>query len=106
MAVSLRRVNSVPAVSGVIISTDGYIVTNNHVVEDATKLKVKLNDGRLFDAELVGTDPTTDVALIKIDGKDLPTIPFGNSDELRLGRSGCWLSVRPSICSRPLRPVS
>ena len=71
--------------SGVIISTDGYIVTNNHVVEDATKLKVKLNDGRLFDAELVGTDPTTDVALIKIDGKDLPTIPFGNSDELRLG---------------------
>lgn len=71
--------------SGVIISTDGYIVTNNHVVEDATKLKVKLNDGRLFDAELVGTDPTTDVALIKIDGKDLPTIPFGNSDDLRLG---------------------
>ena len=71
--------------SGVIISTDGYIVTNNHVVEDATKLKVKLYDGRLFDAELVGTDPTTDVALIKIDGKDLPTIPFGNSDDLRLG---------------------
>ena len=71
--------------SGVIISTDGYIVTNNHVVEDATKLKVKLNDGRLFDAELVGTDPTTDVALIKIDGKDLPTIPFGSSDDLRLG---------------------
>ena len=71
--------------SGVIISEDGYIVTNNHVVEDATKLKVKLNDGRLFDAELVGTDPTTDVALIKIDGKDLPTIPFGNSDDLRLG---------------------
>lgn len=71
--------------SGVIISADGYIVTNNHVVEDATKLKVKLNDGRLFDAELVGTDPTTDIALIKIDGEDLPTLPFGNSDELRLG---------------------
>ena len=71
--------------SGVIISTDGYIVTNNHVVEDATKLKVKLNDGRLFDAELVGTDPTTDIALIKIDSEDLPTLPFGNSDDLRLG---------------------
>ena len=71
--------------SGVIISADGYIVTNNHVVEDATKLKVKLNDGRLFDAELVGTDPTTDIALIKIGGEDLPTLPFGNSDDLRLG---------------------
>ena len=71
--------------SGVIISADGYIVTNNHVIEDATKLKVKLNDGRTFDAKLIGTDPTTDVALIKIDGKDLPTIPFGNSDNLRLG---------------------
>ena len=71
--------------SGVIISADGYIVTNNHVVEDATKLKVKLNDGRLFDAKLVGTDPTTDIALIKIDSEDLPTLPFGNSDDLRLG---------------------
>ena len=71
--------------SGVIISEDGYIVTNNHVIEDATKLKVKLNDGRTFDAKLIGTDPTTDVALIKIDEKNLPTIPFGNSDNLRLG---------------------
>lgn len=71
--------------SGVIISTDGYIVTNNHVVEDASKMKVKLYDGRLFDATLVGTDPTTDVALIKIDGKNLPSLPFGSSDDLRLG---------------------
>ena len=71
--------------SGVIISADGYIVTNNHVIEEATKLKVKLYDGRTFDAELIGTDPTTDVALIKVDGEDLPTIPFGNSDDLRLG---------------------
>ena len=71
--------------SGVIISADGYIVTNNHVIEDATKLKVKLNDGQTYDAKLIGADPTTDVALIKIDGKDLPTIPFGNSDNLRLG---------------------
>ena len=71
--------------SGVIISPDGYIVTNNHVIEEATKLKVKLNDGRLFDAKLIGTDPTTDVALIKIEGEDLPTLPFGDSDDLRLG---------------------
>lgn len=71
--------------SGVIISADGYIVTNNHVIEDATKLKVKLNDGRTYDAKLIGTDPTTDVALIKIDENDLPTLPFGNSDDLRLG---------------------
>lgn len=71
--------------SGVIISPDGYIVTNNHVVEEATKLKVKLYDGRTFDAELVGADPTTDVALIKVSGEGLPTIPFGNSDALRLG---------------------
>lgn len=71
--------------SGVIISQDGYIVTNNHVIENATKLKVKLNDGRTFDAKLIGTDPTTDVALIKVEGEDLPTLPFGNSDALRLG---------------------
>lgn len=71
--------------SGVIISADGYIVTNNHVIEEATKLKVKLNDGRTFDAKLIGTDPTTDVALIKVEAEDLPTIPFGKSDELRLG---------------------
>lgn len=71
--------------SGVIISPDGYIVTNNHVVESATKLKVKLYDGRTFDAQLIGADPTTDVALIKVDAEDLPIIPFGNSDALRLG---------------------
>ena len=71
--------------SGVIISPDGYIVTNNHVVEESTKLKVKLNDGRLFDAKLIGTDPTTDIALIKIEGDDFSTIPFGDSDALRLG---------------------
>ena len=71
--------------SGVIITEDGYIVTNNHVVENATKLRVKLNDGRVFDGEMVGVDPTTDIALIKIDEKELPTIPFGSSDALRLG---------------------
>lgn len=71
--------------SGVIISPDGYIVTNNHVIEDATRLRVKLNDGRVFDAEVIGTDPTTDVALIKVEGKELPMLPFGSSDALRLG---------------------
>ncbi len=71
--------------SGVIISPDGYVVTNNHVVEEATRLRVKLNDGRTFDARVIGTDPTTDVALIKIDAEDLPTLAFGSSDALRLG---------------------
>lgn len=72
--------------SGVIISKDGYVVTNNHVVDGATKLRVKLNDGRTFDAKLIGKDSATDVALLKIDGDDdLPTLPFGSSDALRLG---------------------
>ncbi|MDE6140658.1 MAG: trypsin-like peptidase domain-containing protein [Alistipes sp.] len=71
--------------SGVIISEDGYIVTNNHVVDSATKLRVKLNDGREFDARVVGADPATDVALIKVEAEGLPTLPFGSSDDLRLG---------------------
>ncbi|MCH5330423.1 MAG: trypsin-like peptidase domain-containing protein [Alistipes sp.] len=71
--------------SGVIITEDGYIVTNNHVVENATKLRVKLNDGTVYDAKIIGTDPTTDIALIKIEGSNLPTIPFGSSEALRLG---------------------
>lgn len=71
--------------SGVIISSDGYIVTNNHVVEHATKLRVKMNDGKTFDARLIGTDPATDVALIKVEGENLPTLAFGSSDALRLG---------------------
>ncbi|MBR4849937.1 MAG: Do family serine endopeptidase [Alistipes sp.] len=71
--------------SGVIISTDGYIVTNNHVVDGATKLRVKLNDGRVFDAKIIGKDPTTDIALIKIEGENLPILKFGSSDALRLG---------------------
>ena len=71
--------------SGVIISPDGYIVTNHHVVENATELKVKLYDGRTFRAEVVGTDPTTEVALIRIEGENLPTLAFGDSDALRLG---------------------
>ena len=71
--------------SGVIISSDGYIVTNNHVIDNADELKVTLNDGREFVANLIGTDPSTDIALIKVDAKDLPTIAFGRSDDLKIG---------------------
>ena len=71
--------------SGVIISDDGYIVTNNHVVENSTKLRVKLNDGTVYDAKIIGTDPTTDIALIKVEAEGLPTLPFGSSEALRLG---------------------
>lgn len=71
--------------SGVIISDDGYIITNNHVIDGSSKLRVKLNDGRTFDAKIMGKDPMTDIALIKISAKNLPTLPFGSSDALRLG---------------------
>jgi Do/DeqQ family serine protease len=71
--------------SGVIISTDGYVITNNHVVEDADEIEVSLNDGRVFAAKQIGADATTDIALVKIDGKDFPTIPFGDSDKLKVG---------------------
>ncbi len=71
--------------SGVIIRPDGYIVTNNHVVEGASKIEVTLNNNKTFEATLIGADPATDVALIKIDAQGLPIIPFGDSDQLRLG---------------------
>ena len=71
--------------SGVILSSDGYIVTNNHVADGATTLRVKLFDGRKFDAKLIGKDAATDLALLKIDATDLPTLPLGSSDALRLG---------------------
>jgi len=71
--------------SGVIISTDGYIVTNNHVIDDADEVTVVLNDKREFEAKVVGTDETTDIALLKIDAGNLPIIKFGNSEMLKLG---------------------
>ena len=71
--------------SGVIIREDGYIVTNNHVIAGATKIEVTLNNNQTYPATLVGTDPATDVAIIKIDANNLPIIPFGDSDKLRLG---------------------
>ncbi len=71
--------------SGVIISDDGYIVTNNHVVEGADKIQVHLNDKRQFEAKVIGRDPSTDLALIKIDAKDLPIIAYANSDDVKVG---------------------
>ena len=71
--------------SGVIIREDGYIVTNNHVIEGATEIEVTLNTNQTYPARLVGTDPATDVALLKIDAAGLPVVPFGDSDKLRLG---------------------
>ncbi len=71
--------------SGVIISEDGYIITNNHVVEDAENIEVKLNDNRTFTAEVFGRDPNTDIALLKIKATNLPYIKYGDSDQLRLG---------------------
>ena len=71
--------------SGVIISSDGYIVTNNHVVDNASKIEVKLNDNREFTATVVGTDPASDLALIKIDAKSLPAIVIGDSETLKVG---------------------
>lgn len=71
--------------SGVIISEDGYIVTNNHVVNGADELTVTLNDNREFSARIVGTDPNTDLALIKVNAKNLPTLPIGDSDNLKVG---------------------
>ncbi|MEI6576136.1 MAG: trypsin-like peptidase domain-containing protein [Bacteroidota bacterium] len=71
--------------SGVILTADGYIVTNNHVVEDADLVEVTLNDKRTYQAEVVGSDPTTDIALIRIKESKLPFVSFGNSDSVRIG---------------------
>src|SRR5471030_1691324 len=82
------RVQSQPQMasgSGVIISPDGYIVTNNHVVEKAEKIEITTNDHRNFKAKVIGTDQNTDLALIKIDGADLPIVRLGNSDAVKVG---------------------
>lgn len=71
--------------SGVIISEDGYIITNNHVIENADAVDVTLNDKRTFTAKVVGRDPSTDIALLKIKGEELPTIKYGDSEQLKLG---------------------
>lgn len=71
--------------SGVILTADGYIVTNNHVIESAQNIKVILNDKREFEAKLIGSDPSTDLALLKVDTKDLPFLNYGDSNSLKLG---------------------
>jgi len=71
--------------SGVIVSKDGYILTNNHVVAEADSLRVTLNDGRELDAKVIGTDPKTDIAVIKIDATNLPVLTLADSDKLRVG---------------------
>ena len=71
--------------SGVIVTADGYIVTNNHVIEEADEVDVTLNDKRTFAAEVVGRDPSTDIAVLKVKATGLPYIRFGNSDAIRLG---------------------
>ena len=83
-----RQVQTPPRVaagSGVIISTDGYIVTNNHVVDGADELTVTLNDNKEYSARIIGADKKTDLALIKIDGKNLPAITVANSDDVKVG---------------------
>ena len=72
--------------SGVIVSADGFIITNNHVIDGAEEIEVVLNDNRSFTGKLIGVDPNTDLALIKIDVKDLTPIVFGNSDATKVGQ--------------------
>ncbi|MFA8451387.1 MAG: S1C family serine protease [Bacteroidales bacterium] len=83
-----KRTQSSPLIafgSGVIISNDGYIVTNNHVVEGSDKISVTLNDKREYKAKIVGLDPNTDLALVKIDAEDLPFLTYGDSDKVKVG---------------------
>lgn len=100
--------------SGVIISDDGYIVTNNHVIDGAERLEVTLNDNRTFNATVVGSDPNTDLALVKIDAKELPVIPMGDSDKLKVGEwvlavgnpFGFTSTVTSGIVSAKARSIS
>jgi serine protease Do len=98
--------------SGVIISPDGYIVTNNHVVEGATDIRVTMSNRNVFSAKLIGTDPLTDLAVIKINGTNLPSVPWGNSAKLRPGQTvlafgnpyGLQFTVTRGIISALNRP--
>ena len=73
--------------SGTIVSQEGHVLTSSHVVSNSSKIAVTLSDGREFSAEIVGADPQSDIAVIKIDGEDLPVMPMGNSDEIRIGET-------------------
>jgi S1-C subfamily serine protease len=80
-----RRSYSGSTGSGVIISQNGYIATNHHVIADGSEIVVLMEDGREYEAKIVGSDPSTDLALLKIDAKNLPHLSFGNSDSLMVG---------------------
>lgn len=82
---SERKFEQIGTGSGVIISSDGYIVTNNHVVQNSTDIEITLNNKKKYKAKLIGTDVNNDIALIKIDAKEMPYIPFGNSDNVKVG---------------------
>jgi S1-C subfamily serine protease len=102
---SKRQVRTQPQVgigSGVIISQDGYIVTNNHVVEGADEIEVTLNDNRSFKGRIIGTDASTDLALVKITGDNFPTLPVGDSDEAKVGE---WVIAVGKILSTCLLPL-
>jgi len=98
----LQPVPQEAAGSGAIIDSRGYIVTNNHVVEGAESIAVSLTDGRTFDATLVGTDPLSDLAVVKIEGTDLPSIPFGDSSTLRVGE---WVVAIGNALALPGGPT-
>ena len=90
--------------SGVIVSPDGYIITNNHVIDGATDIKVALSDQREFKARLIGTDAKTDVALLRIDAHDLPSIVIGDSSKVSMRwATSCSPSAIPSALARPSR---
>ena len=80
-----RMYRQVGTGSGVLISSDGYIITNNHVIDNATDIEITLNNKKTFKAELIGADPSNDIALVKIEGEEFDYIPFGNSDNIRVG---------------------
>jgi S1-C subfamily serine protease len=82
----MRSVPQRASGSGVLISEDGYIVTNNHVIDEASEIKVTLNNKKQYTAKLIGTDPSSDLALIKVEAKGLPFLLFGNSDDIKLGQ--------------------
>ncbi|MBL4624506.1 MAG: trypsin-like peptidase domain-containing protein, partial [Flavobacteriales bacterium] len=80
-----QQMPAIASGSGVIISADGYIVTNNHVIAGADRVSITLNNNKTYQAELIGTDPSTDIALLKINEVDLPYVPYGNSDDVKTG---------------------
>ena len=82
---NMQRVPQMASGSGVIVTDDGYIVTNNHVVENASKIEVILPDNRSFEGKVIGRDPNTDLALVKVNGSNLPVVKIGNSDNVQIG---------------------